>query len=66
MAKQKNDEQNAASFRALKFDIKEKNPGRLYVFYGEEEYLKSFYLEQLKKILIQGPAGEFNFHKFNY
>ena len=48
----------------LKAALKEKNPGRLYFFYGEESYLRSYYLETLKKQLLDGPAMDFNFHRF--
>jgi len=39
--------------------IKEKDFNRLYVFYGEEEYLKDFYINALKKSVL-GEEG------FNY
>lgn len=37
-------------FRKLKEDISAENPGKLYVFYGEEDYLKQHYLKELKRI----------------
>lgn len=48
----------------LKAALKAKNPGKLYFFYGEEHYLRQYYLETLKKQLLDGPAMDFNFHRF--
>lgn len=47
----------------LKTDIKNKQPQRLYVFYGEETFLLHHYLEQLKKLLLDELTESFNFHK---
>ena len=33
----------------LKMALRDKNPGRLYFFYGEEVFLLHHYLDQLKK-----------------
>lgn len=52
------------SLSQLKTALKARNPGRLYVFYGEESYLRSYYLDVLRKQLTEGPAEEFNFHRF--
>lgn len=58
-------EKENSGFRLLKEALKEKNPGRLYVFFGEEDYLRNYYLDALKKLLMDGPAADFNFHRFN-
>ncbi len=47
----------------LKADIKNKQPQRLYVFYGEETFLLHHYLEQMKKLLLDELTESFNFHK---
>ena len=47
----------------LKSQIKEKNLGRLYFFYGEETFLLHHYLEQIKKLLLDELTESFNFHK---
>lgn len=47
----------------LKIDIREKTPGRLYVFHGEETFLMSHYLGQLRKILVDKLTESFNYHK---
>lgn len=48
----------------LKQDLKTGSYGRLYLFYGEEHYLRDHYLQQLKKKLLDGPAEDFNYHRF--
>ena len=49
-----------SAYKALLADIKAGMPGRLYVFHGEEGYLKAHCLSQLKTLLCQG------FEDFNY
>ena len=46
----------------MKKDIKEGTIGTLYVFHGEEAYLRDFYLGQLKKKLLPAGMEEFNLH----
>jgi len=48
----------------LKQDLKTGEYGRLYFFYGEEHYLRDHYLQQLKTKLLDGPAEDFNYHRF--
>lgn len=47
----------------LKRELKEKNPGSFYIFFGEETYLLHYYLDQLEKKLLDGPAADFNTHR---
>ena len=49
----------------LKSDIKLNTPARFYVFYGEEAYLRNYYLEALKKLVVEDFAEAFNYHRFN-
>ena len=49
----------------LKSDLKAKTPGRFYVLYGEEDYLRRYYLEQLKKLLLDDLTADFNLHRLN-
>ena len=49
----------------LKSDIKLNTPARLYVFHGEEAYLRSYYLDALHKLLVEDFAEAFNFHRFS-
>lgn len=49
----------------LKSDLKLNAPARLYVFYGPEAYLRSYYLDSLRKLLVEDFAEAFNYHRFN-
>lgn len=48
----------------LKQDMRSGRFGRLYLFWGEEHYLRDHYLRELKKKLLDGPAEDFNYHRF--
>ena len=48
----------------LKSHLKSGDFARLYLFYGEERYLLEHYLGMLRKKLLDGPAADFNFHRF--
>ena len=64
MAYKKKDEQ-PDHLSVLKQELKDKNPRSLYVFHGEESYLKTHYLGMLRKQLLTGIADEFNYHRFD-
>ena len=53
------------TLQILKNDLKQKNPGRLYVFYGEETFLLHHYLGQLRKLLLDPLTESFNYHRLN-
>ena len=53
------------AFRNLKTAIKNKELERLYFFHGEETFLLSYYLEQMKKITLDPLTESFNFHRLN-
>ncbi len=48
----------------LKNDLKQKTFRQLYIFYGEEDYLKSHYLKALQKEVVQEEFAEFNLQQF--
>lgn len=48
-------------YQKLKSDLKEGALGCAYLFYGEESYLREYYLGEVRKALV--PAG---FESFNY
>ena len=56
--------QDTNALQELKTAIKAKKPERLYFFYGEEMFLLRYYLEQVKKLLIDELTESFNFHRF--
>lgn len=52
-----------SAYRKLKKDLAEGTPlGTLYVFHGEEAYLRDYYLGQMKKRLLPSGMEEFNLH----
>ena len=49
--------------QALKAQLKAKALGRLYIFHGEETFLLTHYLGQMKKQLLDPLTESFNYHK---
>ena len=41
---------NTGAFQALKDALREKKPHHLYIFHGEGDYLRTYYLSALKKL----------------
>lgn len=62
MAKKAAGEQN--NLQTLKEQLKTGAFSTCYVLYGDEDYLRGYYLERLRKKLLNGPAEEFNHHRF--
>lgn len=46
----------------LKKDLSARSPGQLYIFHGEETYLRDHYLGRLREAILTGGLGEFNRH----
>jgi len=59
----KNNEDSAA-LKALKAASSSGNYRRLYLFYGEEQYLLQYYLERMRKDLVTPGTEEFNHKRF--
>ena len=53
-------DKNDGSLDRLKADLKQKAPRRLYVFHGEEVYLRQYYLGRLREQLIPPGMEAFN------
>lgn len=53
------------NFQLFKSALRNRNIERLYFFHGEETFLMTHYIEQLKKILLDELTESFNFHKLN-
>lgn len=49
----------------LKLAIRNKQPEKLYVFHGEETFLANYYLNQLRKAILDELTESFNFHRFH-
>ena len=54
---------DAAGYQKLRSDLSAGTPGNLYLFYGEEAYLREHYLEELKKIVLTDGMDAFNSHE---
>ena len=52
-----------AGYVKLKKDLSAGTPGKLYLFHGEETYLRDHYLGKLREQLLSGGMGEFNLHE---
>lgn len=63
MAKARN-AAGSEGYQQLKAELKSGSFHHLYAFYGEENYLLENYRQQLKKKLVDGPAEDFNYHRF--
>ena len=55
----------SSGLQQLKTALKDKNPGRLYIFHGEETFLLTHYLGQLKKQLLDPLTESFNYNRLN-
>ena len=53
---------DTSGFDKLKKDLSAGTPGQLYLFHGEETYLRDYYLGRLRDAVLSGGLGEFNRH----
>ena len=53
---------NGAALKQLKKSLKENALSTLYLFHGEEAYLRDFYLGEMKKRILTPGLEEFNLH----
>ncbi len=51
------------AYQKLKSDLSAGTPGCAYIFYGEESYLREYYLGELRKKLVPAGFEEFNYHR---
>lgn len=51
--------------QTLKSQIKLKELGNLYFFYGEETFLLNYYLEKIRSIVLDPLTESFNYHRMN-
>ncbi len=58
------EQHSVEGLQKLKADLKAKEFERLYIFHGEEAFLQQYYLDRLKKALVDELTESFNFHKF--
>ncbi len=51
-----------AAYRELKKELAEERIGNLYIFHGEETYLRDHYMGKIKEVLLTGGLDDFNYH----
>ena len=51
------------AYQQLRKDIAAGTLGTVYIFHGEETYLREYYLDQAVKKLVPAGMEEFNYHK---
>lgn len=57
-------EKDTEAFETLKRELKEGVFRRLYLFHGQEHFLRDHYLQMLREKLTAGPMQDFNDHRF--
>lgn len=58
------EKKDSNEYALLKKAISEKSLLNLYVFWGEESYLKEYYYREMKKLLLPEGMEEFNYKNF--
>mgnify|MGYP001622879480 FL=1 len=51
--------------KELKMQLKNDNLSKAYFIYGEESYLKEYYVSKIRAKLVSGSFEEFNLHRFD-
>lgn len=54
---------STAAYDKLRGDLKEGELENIYIFHGEEVYLREHYVEQIRQLLIPAGFEEFNYHR---
>ena len=62
MAATKKASKASEAFQKLKADLSADSLGCAYIFYGEESYLREYYLGEVRKKLVPAGFEEFNYH----
>ncbi len=57
---------NETGYKQIQLDLQSKNYQKLYIFYGEEDYLKERYLQRLKKAVVDETFAQFNLVEFEW
>ena len=63
MAYGKKSSGGSGAFQKFKGDLSAGTLSGAYIFYGEESYLREYYLEALRKKLIPAGVEDFNYHR---
>ena len=57
--------QEVLDYNAQVRTLREQGPGRLYLLWGREDYLREQYLLELKKLCLPGGEDDFSYHRFD-
>ena len=57
--------QEVLDYNAQVRTLRERGPGRLYLLWGREDYLREQYLMELKKLCLPGGEDDFSYHRFD-
>ncbi|MBQ7714052.1 MAG: DNA polymerase III subunit delta [Oscillospiraceae bacterium] len=52
-------------YQQLKSDLAAGTPGQVYIFHGEESYLREYYLGALRSALVPPEFESFNYHRLD-
>ena len=63
MAYAKKASKSNEAYQKFKADLSAGTVGCAYIFYGEESYLREYYLGELRKKLVPAGFEEFNYHR---
>ena len=56
---------SSGAFDRLRESLKEGRPENIYIFYGQESYLRQRYLDDIRQLLIPAGFEEFNYHRLS-
>ena len=63
MAGKEKEQKNTGGYNKFLMDLKAGTLENIYIFHGEESYLRQQYLEQLRAALVPEGFEEFNYHR---
>ena len=65
MAKRKGSEEEKLNYNLEVRRLKEEGPERLYLLWGPEDYLREYYLTELRKVCLPEGEDSFSFRRLN-
>ena len=63
--RKKNQPEQGASYKAEVAALKAEGPQRLYVLWGQEDYLREQFLAQVKSVCLPDGGDDFSLHRFD-
>lgn len=65
MAKKAGGREEKTDYGALSRALRENGPDRLYLLWGEEDYLRESFYNEIKKAVLADGADDFNYHRLS-